>query len=741
MTEKWWRRLFGLEDEEPKEEPGPDHPHSPTGTNRSIGRFEDSRRSVKVRMMSQYPAEQAVSHSPHASSSSASSPDSGKSEKPASDVPPQESRKPEKRPFRLTQIPSPVYGFKKPPEDFYRRNREEKAQLDRHKEEQERKRVAERKSDALRRTGAVVPPHKEQPVIDQTVMNQPSLQRKEKETDEENHADPVPERTPARQEEKEPERLPEQKEHTAARNRLKRSPHRPAGESKVPFNVLMFGSDHHAARRMEAARRHHDHERAEKNISGENGLRLPLSLLDDPDRAEGNSDGWIAEKEKTLADTLKNFHVSADIIGHVHGPSVTRFDIHLHPGVKINKVMRLSEDIKLSLAVRQVRIATVPGRSAVGIEIPNKDRRPVLLKQILESKAFIDSRAPLTAALGIDVSGNRIVTDLAKMPHGLIAGATGSGKSVCIHSLILSLIYRNPPERLRLLLVDPKVVELAPYQSLPHLAAPVITEPKEAALALKWVVEEMEKRYRAFAASGVRDIDGYNRKISGTGEHILPYIVIIIDELSDLMMVAPQEVEESVCRIAQKARAAGIHLLLATQRPSVDVITGLIKSNIPARIAFSVSSQTDSRTIIDSGGAERLLGRGDMLYAENGSRTLKRIQGCFVSDEEIRRVTGAFHGSSHQEFLFSEESFRKMDTEASEEDDLLEDAAAFVVDQGQASVSSIQRHFRIGYNRAARLVDALESRNIISGANGSKPRQVLMTRERLEEQMAGDGPF
>ncbi|GGH88129.1 S-DNA-T family DNA segregation ATPase FtsK/SpoIIIE [Pullulanibacillus pueri] len=504
--------------------------------------------------------------------------------------------------------------------------------------------------------------------------------------------------------------------------------------SNVPFNVLMFGADRVSMRRKETSQSTSSQRQTDRS-QGQRIPSLSLDLLNNPNYNSDDNEEWVREKQEILAETLKNFHVKADIVGYVQGPSVTRFELKLYPGVKVNKILNLTEDIKLSMAAKQIRISPVPGKSIVGIEVPNTDRKPVFLKELLESESFRNSTSPLTATLGMDVSGQRVVTDLAKMPHGLIAGATGSGKSVCIHSLLLSLIYKTSPEDLRLILIDPKVVELAAYQALPHLAAPLITQPKEAALALKWAVEEMEERYQLFAKKGVRDINRYNKTIDQEqGEARMPFIVIVIDELADLMMASPQDVEEAICRIAQKARAAGIHMLLATQRPSVDVITGLIKSNIPTRIAFSVSSQADSRTILDAGGAERLLGQGDMLFVENGARDMKRLQGAFVTDEEIDRVTEALTKVEPLPYLFDLEQIQEMRAEIeNDEDELFEDAALFVIDQGQASVSSLQRRFRIGYNRAARLVDQLEASEIISEANGSKPRQVLVDKETFSQ--------
>ncbi|HEX7065638.1 MAG TPA: DNA translocase FtsK, partial [Bacillales bacterium] len=413
-------------------------------------------------------------------------------------------------------------------------------------------------------------------------------------------------------------------------------------------------------------------------------------------------------------------------------PAVTRFEVQPAPGVKVNKIKRLSDDLKLSLAAKDIRIeAPIPGKNSVGIEIPNRTSQPVSLREMMESRAFRESSSPLTAALGLDITGTPIVTDLQKMPHGLIGGATGSGKSVCINSLLVSLLYKASPDELKLVLIDPKVVELAPFKELPHLAAPVINDPKEAALALKWAVEEMERRYERFAEAGARDIARYNKKVENAAH--MPYIVIVIDELADLMMAAPHDVEESICRIAQKARACGIHLVLATQRPSVDVITGLIKANIPTRLAFSVSSQADSRTILDMGGAEKLLGHGDMLFVENGSPQSIRVQGNFVSDEEIDRVTEFVNRQGKPDYLFEKEELQQKNNETDVDDELFEEACLFVFEQGSASASSLQRKFRIGYNRASRLIEMMEGLGMISGAMGSKPRELLMSEEEFME--------
>ncbi len=486
----------------------------------------------------------------------------------------------------------------------------------------------------------------------------------------------------------------------------------------VPYNVLMFGRDKRKLQQREGAK----------------GYQYPsLSLLAMPPAESIDNEEWVREQAELLDVTLHNFNVRAKVVNVTQGPAVTRLEVQPEPGVKVSKITNLTDDIKLSLSARDIRIeAPIPGKNTIGIEVPNPKSKMVLLREILRSPQFVNSTSPLTVALGLDISGAPIVTDLKKMPHGLIAGATGSGKSVCINTMLVSLLYKATPQEVKLLLIDPKMVELAPYNHIPHLVSPVITDVKAATQSLKWAVEEMERRYELFAHAGVRDISRYNEQVVKyqQGEK-LPYIVVVIDELADLMMVAPGDVEEAICRIAQKARACGIHLLIATQRPSVDVITGLIKANVPTRIAFSVSSQVDSRTIIDTSGAERLLGKGDMLFLENGSSKAVRIQGNFVSDEEIERVVEHARNQGKPQYLFSQQELLKKVDNLAEEDELFHEACEFVVEQGGASTSSLQRRFRIGYNRAARLMDLMEEQGIISESKGSKPRDVLVTEDEL----------
>ncbi|NGQ96817.1 DNA translocase FtsK [Brevibacillus sp. SYP-B805] len=468
---------------------------------------------------------------------------------------------------------------------------------------------------------------------------------------------------------------------------------------------------------------------------GEGGyLFPPLSLLNPSPVPTQDDDEHTQIQKLLLEDTLANFNVSAQVVGIVKGPSVTRFELQPAPGVKVNKITGLIDDIKLNLAAKDIRIeAPIPGRNAVGIEVPNLKSEPIFISRIIGSDAFRQHPSPLAVALGMDIGGAPIIADIKKMPHGLIAGATGSGKSVCINSIIVSLLYKASPEQVRLLLIDPKMVELAPYNHLPHLVTPVVTDAKQATAALKWAVEEMERRYALFADAGARDIERYNQ----TTDEPLPYIVIIIDELADLMMVSPQDVEESIIRIAQKARACGIHLLLATQRPSVDVITGNIKANVPTRLAFAVFSQVDSRTILDMSGAERLLGRGDMLFLESGAAPV-RLQGNYVSDDEIERVTQMIKRQRKPAYLFSKEELEQsVQAYDMGDDPLYHEALLYVAEQGQASASALQRRFRIGYNRAARLIEMMEAEGHVAGQSGGKPRTVLITREDAQALMEG----
>ena len=446
----------------------------------------------------------------------------------------------------------------------------------------------------------------------------------------------------------------------------------------------------------------------------------------------------IAANAKILEETLQSFHVKAKIVNACHGPAVTRYELEPAPGVKVSKIVNLADDISLKLAAPSVRIeAPIPGKAAIGIEVPNKELAGVQLREVLESEKFAAAKSKLTVGLGMDIGGQAIFADLAKMPHLLVAGATGSGKSVCINTLITSVLFKAKPDEVKFILIDPKMVELSNYNGIPHLMVPVVTDAKKAASVLNWAVQEMEKRYAKFASHGVRDMERYNRS---TEDEKMPAIIIIIDELADLMMVAPHDVEDAICRLAQKARAAGLHLVLATQRPSVDVITGIIKANIPSRISFSVSSQIDSRTILDMSGAEKLLGKGDMLYYPIGASKPLRVQGAFVSDQEVEdlldfiRQQGAETEANEEIISFTENALKEdaaPEKGEVQQDELLERAIEAVLATGQASSSSLQRRFRIGYTRAARLIDLMEEMHIIGSNNGSKPREILMTSDEV----------
>ncbi len=489
-------------------------------------------------------------------------------------------------------------------------------------------------------------------------------------------------------------------------------------------------------------------------VEDENYEYPPIELLSKPDKKKlkGGAKA-LTDTATKLQKTLYSFGVSAKVENVSVGPAITRYELKPAEGVRVSKIANLADDIALNLAAETIRIeAPIPGKQAVGIEVPNKEKEAVHLREVLESEEFQNNKSKLTVALGKDVAGNIQLADIAKMPHVLIAGSTGSGKSVCINTIISSIIYNAKPSEVKMVMVDPKVVELSVYNGIPHLLIPVVTDPKKAAGALAWAVQEMDNRYNLFAAKGVRDIKGYNKAIEKEeGQGTLPQIVIIVDELADLMMVAAKDVEEAICRLAQKARAAGMHLVIATQRPSVDVITGLIKANVPSRIAFAVSSQVDSRTILDSVGAEKLLGKGDMLFFPTGFPKPVRVQGAFVSDEEVEKIVGFVkkNGTANysEDILETIENSNKTEKDLAQEqaeddetDPFLMDAIEAVIEQGTASTSFIQRRFKVGYARAGRIIDQMEERGIISGYQGSKPREVLMPKERWEELKMGTSP-
>ncbi len=465
----------------------------------------------------------------------------------------------------------------------------------------------------------------------------------------------------------------------------------------------------------------------------------PVDLLSKgPSGSSSGEAESLKAKAAKLEQTLKDFNVNAKVIQVTKGPAVTRYEIQPSTGVKVSSIVRLADDIALNLEAKSIRMeAPIPGKAAVGIEVENERVNLVALREIIESSEYKTAKSKIAFAVGKDIAGKAIVADLKGMPHMLIAGSTGSGKSVCINSIIISLLYKAKPDEVKFVLIDPKVVELGNYNGIPHLLIPVVTEPSKAAAALNWAVAEMTDRYKKFAEEGVRDLESFNNSIKKKEEHdrFLPQIVIIIDELADLMMAAPSQVEESICRLAQMARAAGMHLIVATQRPSVDIITGVIKANIPSRIAFAVSSQFDSRTILDMAGAERLVGKGDMLFNPIGMAKPLRVQGTFISDSEVHKVIEFVKNQSPETEYASDviHSIEKVQTSSNESDadELLSDAIETVVRAEQASVSMLQRRFRIGYNRAARLIDMMESRGIIGPADGSRPRRVLMTEDEL----------
>jgi len=479
----------------------------------------------------------------------------------------------------------------------------------------------------------------------------------------------------------------------------------------------------------------------------------PLSRLQKGTAAAGDSARELKETALRLQQTLNTFGVKVTITDISQGPSVTRYELQPEQGVKVSKIVGLADDIKLNLAATDIRIeAPIPGKAAIGIEVPNKENMTVALRDLLESKEFKDFPSNIAFAVGKDIGGKTVVTDIAKMPHMLIAGATGSGKSVCINTLIMSILYKAHPDDVKLIMVDPKVVELSVYNGIPHLLIPVVTDPKKAAAALHWGVSEMEDRYRKFADYNVRDLKGYNKKVESLRENgdesapaKMPQIVIIVDELADLMMVCPGEVEESICRLAQLARAAGIHLIIATQRPSVDVITGLIKANMPSRVAFSVSSGVDSRTILDMNGAEKLLGKGDMLFYPQGYSKPARIQGAFVSDKEVSDVVDFLKnqtlGNTYADDI--EEKIKNIGVSGgggasgasggNERDEYFAEAGRFIIEKDKASIGMLQRVLKIGFNRAARIMDQLCEYGVVGEEEGTKPRKVLMSEEQFEQ--------
>ncbi len=466
-----------------------------------------------------------------------------------------------------------------------------------------------------------------------------------------------------------------------------------------------------------------------------NGYKLPgPSLLNDPPKKKKDGKEWINEHIHILNKTFDEFKVGAEVQNFTQGPTVTRYEIALDSGVNVKKITGLADNIKMALAAKEIRIeAPIPGKSTVGIEVPNKVPEIVPFKSIVEKEQFVNAKDPLTVALGLDIDGEGVFTSISKMPHGLVAGATGSGKSVCINTVLMSLLMKYRPEELKLMLIDPKMVELTQYNEIPHLITPVITDAKIATAGLKWAVEEMDRRFQIFSQEMVRDIHTYNEKIiKEDRDDYMPFIVIVVDELADLMMVASSSVEESIMRITQKARACGMHLIIATQRPSTDVVKGTIKSNIPTRIAFMVSSYIDSMTIIDGAGADKLLGRGDMLYCESG-QPQRRVQGAFISDQEIMRVNQFIRDQRGPNYMFDQKKLMNDATSVKNDDDLLEPVARYIVEQQEASINKISKEFHIGFNRAQKIVEILADLGVVSDNMGSKAREVLVDMEQLEE--------
>ncbi|ENI8381202.1 DNA translocase FtsK [Listeria monocytogenes] len=645
-----------------------------------------------------------------------------------------------KRPFTATDVPSPVYAFNKRPSKF------EFAVT-------EAEELSTIQEDLTIAPVDLLDSAEAETIAFDTELNRQIEEEVVPVTEEVVTEQPEAEVTPEPVEQQEPARVsliteePAQTKTTTRSKQVESNRQEQLLKSRIPFNVMMVKKDKQALQKeeaqeinvqqpveVEAEQMNTVREAQVTTVSYPMNYEFPSFSLLHPPVSKREDDSWLQMQQEMLDETLENFNVQASVVNRTQGPAVTRFEVQPEKGVKVSKITNLTDDIKLNLAAKDIRIeAPIPGKSTVGIEIPNQTSRPVMLSELMNTEAFQSSTSPLTAALGLDISGTPIITDLQKMPHGLIAGATGSGKSVCINSLLVSLLYKATPDQLKLLLIDPKMVELAPYNRIPHLVSPVITDAKAATVALKWAVEEMERRYQLFSHTGVRNMEKYNEYASHpdhTGEK-LPYILIVIDELADLMMVAPNDVEESISRIAQKARACGIHMIVATQRPSVDVITGLIKANIPTRVSFSVSSQIDSRTILDASGAEKLLGKGDMLFLPSGASKPVRLQGTFVSDEEIDAVVAHVRSQGEADYIFEEQELLVKETAKENTDELFEEACDFVLSQNAASTSLLQRHFRIGYNRAARLMESLENHQIVSGINGSKPRDVIITKDQL----------
>ena len=554
-------------------------------------------------------------------------------------------------------------------------------------------------------------------------------------------------------EETEAEPEAEAKPETGLKSKIKQSGQEKAEQKSVEETVQMSFEIQRGGRKEEPVTETKD--MAPSEIQETPVYKFPpFSLLKKGKKSRGgDSDQYLRETAQKLQDTLHNFGVNVSVTNVSCGPTVTRYELQPEQGVKVSKIVGLADDIKLNLATADIRIeAPIPGKAAVGIEVPNKENSPVMLRDLIQSAEFKDAGSTLSFAAGKDIAGQPVITDIAKMPHLLIAGATGSGKSVCINTLIMSILYKARPEQVKMIMIDPKVVELSVYNGIPHLLIPVVTDPKKAAGALNWAVAEMTNRYNAFAEYNVRNLTDYNQKIAeitaspeGEPPQKMPQMIIIVDELADLMMAAPAEVEDAICRLAQLARAAGIHLIIATQRPSVNVITGLIKANMPSRIAFAVSSGVDSRTILDMNGAEKLLGKGDMLFYPQGYPKPARLQGAFVSDEEVSAVVdflseknpkAVYDEQMHKEIVTASAVQGSASSSGEERDSHFEAAGKLIIEKDKASIGMLQRAFKIGFNRAARIMDQLSQANVVGPEEGTKPRKVLMSAQEFEEYIA-----
>ncbi|WOV88560.1 DNA translocase FtsK [Sporosarcina oncorhynchi] len=699
------------------------------------------------------------------------------SEKPDNEVREEVIKKRNNRPFTPTEVPSPVYGYKKPVPLHKKDKDMDEIKINSDKVDEEKTDLIE-ENVRIENDYSVHTSVQEESIVfpdalDEVQASTQSIQEKNEMTIDEPESLEVGSEVEEVLHADESEDLVTIEEHSIVDDAMDLAAEEAEPtktEKTVPFNVLMLKND--KAKYEQRLQAKYDQQTVDKTNVIERTVEetiahsipeIPVErasvtvepeteLEDQPYYAFPSKDflvqaeehiedtEWLQTQSEKLEEALSYFAVQANVIEAVQGPTVTRFELTVGHGTKVSKIRNLTDDLKLALAAEDIRIqAPIPGTSSIGIEIPNRKPRAVRISEVIETKRFQESDSPLEAVLGLSLTGEPVTLDLRKMPHGMIAGATGSGKSVCINSILISLLYKSSPTDLKMLLIDPKMVELAPFNGIPHLLSPVITDVKAATAALKWAVGEMERRYELFAHIGARNIERYNEMAEKERKFSLklPYLLIVIDELADLMMMAPADVEVSISRITQKARACGIHLIIATQRPSVDVITGTIKANVPTRIAFSVSSQIDSRTIIDTPGAERLLGKGDMLYLGNGQSSPVRLQGTFVTDEEIERIIEHVQNEAEPDYLFGQEDLLANIVDEEETDPLFIEACRFIIEQGSASTSLLQRNFSIGYNRAAKLMDRMEKLGFISEQRGTKAREVFLTDSNFEQFLNG----